>query len=220
MGSPNSEQDRVEDEGPQHLVTISKGFFLGKYEITQAQWMSVMGNDLEPNNRGSNLPMETISWNDVQEFIYRLNEAIGDSQYRLPTEAEWEHAAQAGEPEPTRWSFGDDESQLENYAWYSDNSNSSTQEVGTLLPNPWGLYDMHGNVWEWCQDWYGRNYYDSSQPEDPLGPSEPNIDTGRVNRGGSFLNSAQALRSARRNWFFPEKGTHVIGARLLKQTLE
>ena len=151
----------------EHEVTISRGFYLGKYEITQGQWESVMGSNPSYFG-GSNRPVEQVSWNDVQEFIGRLNEAAGEEVYRLPTEAEWEYACRAGTT--TRWSFGDDEGQLGEYAWYTgNNSPYGTKEVGTKRPNPWGLYDMHGNVWEWCQDWYGS--YTSDSQIDPAGPA-------------------------------------------------
>ena len=163
MGSSASEEGRSDDEGPQHRVTISKGFWLGKHEITQAQWKSVMGNN--PSKfRGENQPVEQVSWDDVQQFVRKLNQAEGEPRYRLPTEAEWEYACRAGTT--SRWSFGDDERQLGDYAWYSgNNSPNRTKEVGKKRPHPWGLYDMHGNVWEWCQDWFGS--YSSASQIDP-----------------------------------------------------
>ena len=209
MGSPSSEPGRHSSEGPQHEVTISRGFYLGKYEITQAQWESVMGGN--PSNFiGPNRPVETISWNDVQSFIHRLNEAAGDSLYRLPTEAEWEYAARAGTTR--RWSFGDEVSELENYAWYSCNDGCDTKDVGTKLSNPWGLYDIYGNVLEWCQDWFGS--YSSSASVDPSGPS---TGSARVIRGGSFdYSHAQDVRSAIRSSVDPGNRFNFLGARLLR----
>ena len=157
--------------------------------------------------------MEQVSWNDLQAFIQRLNEAAGEALYRLPTEAEWEYTARAGTT--TRWSFGDDESQLGDYAWYSgNNSPSGTKEVGTKRPNPWGLYDMHGNVWEWCQDWWGENYYSSSPSVDPIGPATGEA---RVLRGGGYFNIAQRVRSADRGMGRPSDRPYGgRGARLLR----
>ena len=151
------------DESPVHEVEISRGFWLGKYEVTQGQWKAVM--DDEPwSGRArvisdSSHPAVIISWDEVQEFIRRINEEAGEELYRLPTEAEWEYACRAGTQ--TRWSFGDDTSQLKNYAWYFNNTEGA-KAVGSRLPNPWGLYDMHGNVWEWVQDWYDEEYYSRS----------------------------------------------------------
>jgi formylglycine-generating enzyme required for sulfatase activity len=168
MGSPESEQGRGENEGPQHEVMISRGFYLGKFELTQEQWEGVMetspwsgdkGNDKYDVQEQRDHPAVYISWNDVQEFVHRLNVAAGDSLYRLPTEAEWEYAARAGTA--TRWSFGEDESRLGDYAWYEKTAAHAQlgygQPVGTKLPNPWGLYDMYGNVWEWWRrtNWCG-----------------------------------------------------------------
>jgi formylglycine-generating enzyme required for sulfatase activity len=209
MGSPGSEA------GSQHQVTISKGFYLGKYEITQEQWEAVIdtrpwaGHDYV--QEGPNNPAVDISWDDVQVFIHQLNQAAGDSLYRLPMEAEWEYACRAGST--TRWSFGDDENELWDYAWYSDNTWNlgleHAQPVGTKLPNLWGLFDMHGNVWEWCQDWYGR--YSSESQTDPPGPLAGSL---RVLRGGAFSASAQSTRSAVRGANSPGYLGVSLGARL------
>ena len=142
-----------EDEQPQHRVTL-KSFALGKYDITQEAWYALMGVN-PSSNKGRPLPVENVSWDDVQVFIQRLNAQTGKS-YRLPTEAEWEYAARAGST--TDYSFGDDVSQLGRYAWYTANSGGETHPVGEKQPNGFGLYDMHGNVWEWVQDCYISNY--------------------------------------------------------------
>jgi len=182
---------------------------MGKYEVTQHQWESVMVSN--PSDfEGANRPVEHVSWHAAQDFIHALNEAAGDSLYRLPTEAEWEYACRAGTM--TRWSFGGAESELGNYAWYSgNNSPAGTKDVGTKLPNPWGLYDMHGGVMEWCQDRYGR--YSSSSQTDPTGPV-----TGatRGGRGGPFYADARPVRSANRCSSMPVARYDFFGARLLR----
>ena len=206
------------DDENQHEVTISRGFWLGKVEITQAQWESVMGTrpwegqDLVQEN--PNYPAVYISWEDVQAFIAKLNRAEGAAVYRLPTEAEWEYACRAGTT--TRWSFGDHESQVGDYAWYADNAwdvgEKYAHAVGTKLPNPWRLYDMHGNVWEWCQDWYES--YSSSAQIDPTGPI---LGSSRVVRGGNFAYNAWNARSAVRRCNSPNRRNSGIGARLVRQ---
>ena len=150
MGSPESEPWHYDGEGPRHPVTISRGFYLGKYKVTQGQWESVIGT---PPGSGENKaqeypnhPVVYISWEDAQAFIQKLNEVAEEETYRLPTEAEWEYACRAGTT--TRFSFGEDESRLGDYAWYSGNSSPyGMKDVGTKLPNAWGLHDMHGNVY-------------------------------------------------------------------------
>ena len=205
MGS----DDGVSDERPVHEVEISRGFWLGKYEVTQGEWESVMGRN--PSYfEGDARPVETVSWNDVQEFIGKLNAAAGSSVYRLPSEAEWEYACRAGTS--TRWSFGDDAGRLGDYAWYrGNNSPSGPKVVGGKLPNGWGLYDMHGNVWEWVNDWY--SYYNSSPRVDPPGPTSGSH---RVARGGDFGNDARSLWSARRYLASPGGRSSWLGARLLR----
>ena len=218
MGSPDSDDMAENNEKPQHEVTISQEFYLGVYEITQAQWERVMGtrpwegeSDVQedPHN-----PSLFIGWDDMQTFIQTLNAAAGVDLYRLPTEAEWEYACRAGTT--TRWSFGDDENLLGQYAWHHGNTfdlgEGYAHQVGTLLPNPWGLYDMHGNVLEWVQDWYDANYYNVSPSIDPTGP---NTGTRHVVRGGAFTGSAQYLRSAWRNG--DSEGNAFTGARLVRQ---
>ena len=147
--------------------------------MTQGQWQAVMGSNPSQFTGDPNRPVENVSWDDVQEFIRRLNAREGGATYRLPTEAEWEYAARAGTT--TRWSFGDDASQLGRYAWHDGNAGGQTHPVGQLQPNPWGLYDMHGNVWEWVQDWYGK--YASGTAVDPAGPSSGSY---HVFRGGGW----------------------------------
>ena len=208
---------------PYHQVAISEGFYMGKYEVTQAQWESVMGTTpwLEPDRSSKYVrenprhPVGGISWNHWKAFIRQLNEAAEDTLYRLPTEAEWEYACRAGTT--TRWSFGDDESQLGEHAWYRGNTcdvgECYLHEVGTKLPNPWGLYDMHGNAWEWVLDWYEWGYYLRSPSVDPMGPPPSSK---RVQRGGNFLNSAVHTRSADRFSAGPDE-PHGAAVRLVRR---
>jgi formylglycine-generating enzyme required for sulfatase activity len=222
MGSPPSEPGRYPDEGPQHQVTIIRGFWLGRYELTQGQWESVMGtrpwSGQDYVQESANNPAQYISRNDMEDFIAKLNPAEGSEVYRLPTEAEWEYACRAGTT--TRWSFGDDESQLTNYAWYEANAWNVGEPyghaVGTKLPNAWGLYDMHGNVWEWCWDWYGS--YSSGAQVDPMGPSSG---SGRVLRSSFFNGYVRGTRSAVRAYSHASD-THSppVGARLVRVEIE
>jgi formylglycine-generating enzyme required for sulfatase activity len=185
-------RDWIKHETPQHQVEISRPFYLGKYPVTQAQWQAVMGDNTS-HFKGDNLPVERVSWDDAQVFIKKLNEREGVDLYYLPSEAKWEYAARAGST--GLYSFGDEMSQLGEYAWYHENSGNQTHPVGEKNPNAWGLYDMHGNVWEWVQDWYADDYYQQSPGRDPQGP-----DTGafRVIRGGSWDDPEQGARAASR----------------------
>jgi formylglycine-generating enzyme required for sulfatase activity len=195
---------------PQHRVMISQPFYLGKYEVTQKEWEAVMGNN--PSKlKDQNNPVENVSWNDVQTFIERLNQKEGTNKYRLPTEAEWEYAARAG---MVAVSFGDDEDPGR-YAWYEDNSNWETHPVGQKEPNPWGLYDVHGNVLEWVQDWFDGGYYSRSPEIDPRGPAEASeLDTGRVIRGSGIIDSHWNLTTTGRGYYLPEYRNRDLGFRL------
>jgi formylglycine-generating enzyme required for sulfatase activity len=207
MGANDSEAGN--DEKPVHTVRITQPFYLGKYEVTQGQWQAVMGNNPSEFTGDSNRPVEQVSWKEVQEFIRRLNSQEGGTTYRLPTEAEWEYAARAGTT--SRWSFGEDAGQLGRYAWYSENARDQTDPVGQLQPNPWGLYDMHGNVSERVQDWYGP--YTSGTAVDPAGPSSGSL---RVARGGSWYGTARNCRSAYRDRVAPGARVGTLGVRLLR----
>ena len=199
MGSAENESYRGDGE-TLHQVTISKPFYLQKTPVTQRQWEVVMGNN--PSEfKGEDMPVETLSWDDVQEYIQKLNELSGESLYRLPTEAEWEYACRAGSN--GRYCFGSDKTMLGEYAWGMTNSNGTTHPVGLKRPNAWGLYDMHGNICEWVQDWYGENYYGKSPHDDPKGPSSGSL---RVLRGGSWFFSQGA--SARGRNYPGERNNH------------
>jgi len=209
MGSPTGEEDP--DEWPVHSVTIERAYYLGKYEVTQEQWSEVMGSN--PSYfKGENRPVEKVSWNDIQEFIKKLNEIESTNKYRLPSEAEWEYAAQAGTT--TRYSFSNDDSDLGDYAWYDSNSGSETHSVGQKQPNPWDLYDIHGNVWEWVQDRYHSSYdgapTDGSAWENGSGSI-------RVLRGGCWAYGARGCRSAYRGSSDPVHRNGNIGFRLLQE---
>jgi formylglycine-generating enzyme required for sulfatase activity len=209
MGSPPDEQDRFENE-KQHEVRISKPFYLQNTEVSQGQWKKVMGdNPSHFEDCGDDCPVEKVSWLNAQEFINKLNHIEGSNKYRLPTEAEWEYACRANTK--TAYSFGDEVDKLDQYAWYSANSEHQTQPVGKKKPNDWGLYDMHGNVWEWVEDWYGD--YPSNSVIDPKGPDRGKR---RVLRGGSWYLNAWNLRSAYRSWYNPELRRYLIGFRVAR----
>ena len=216
MGSPDDEQDRFANEGPQHEVTIANGFWMSKYETTQAQWQAVMENNLS-HFQGEDRPVDSVSWNDVTEtdgFIDQLNKLSSEYNIRLPSEAEWEYAYRAGTA--TRYYWGDDPNytEMHDYAWYWNNSLSGTNDVGQKLPNPWGLYDMTGNVWEWCEDdWHG-DYHGA--PTD--GSAWVNSPRGsrRPLRGGAWNFIADYCRTASRNdYFFPDDRVNNIGFRVV-----
>ncbi len=206
MGSTPQEHNFAPNER-QHQVTISQGFWLAKYQVTQAQWCAVMGNS--PSRfAGADRPVENVSWNDCYEYIRRLN-ARQEERFRFPTEAEWEYACRAGTT--TAYSFGDAISDLEHYAWYKKNSRATTHRVGQKRPNVWGLHDMHGNVWEWCQDWYAE--YPASFSMDPKGPPDG---SSRVVRGGSWGGEDLSCRSARRKRRQSDEQLSSCGLRLCR----
>jgi len=210
MGSPDSEKIALPLERPQHRVRITKPFYLGKYLVTQEQWEATMGGN--PSHfKGPKNPVEQVSWNDCQKFLEKLNAKIGTQhgKFVLPTEAPWEYACRAGST--TRYCFGDDESGLGENAWYRANSDMETHPVGEKKPNAWGLYDMHGNVWEWCQDWYDDGYYAKSPTDDPMGAAT-GLD--RVGRGGSGACLAGYCRSAIRTGGGPVGRISDVGFRV------
>ena len=164
MGS----QWRLSDEWPVKTIAITHPFYMGVYEVTQEQWRKIMNNN-PSRYRGDDRPVENISWNDANEFINKLNILEDENRYRLPTEAEWEYACRAGSK--ATWYFGELVSGLEDHAWYAGNSENQTHPVGLKIPNSWGLYDMHGNVFEWCRDWFDSGYYWKTPKMDPKGPA-------------------------------------------------
>jgi len=193
------------DEKPVHRVTFSEGFYMGMYEVTQAQWQQVMGSN--PSHfKGENRPVEKVSWDDAQTFIRKLNEANDGYTYRLPSEAEWEYACRAG-------TTGDYAGNLDAMAWYRDNSGSPPHLVGQKQANAFGLYDMHGNVWEWCQDYYQESYADA--PSDGSAYLSGKDSRYRVLRGGSWNLDAPFLRSANRHWFVPGARNPFYGFRVV-----
>ncbi len=203
MGSPENEVDRFYHE-TQHKVVITKGFWLAETETTQAFWKAIMGNN--PSYfKGNSLPVENVSWDDCQKFIKKLNEKVKDEglQFRLslPSEAHWEYACRAGTT--SRYSWGDE--------WDSNKANkgTSTKPVGSYSANAWGLKDMHGNVWEWCEDWYEA--YPTGTVTDPTGPESGSL---RVSRGGGWSDDARFCRSAFRDRVTPEYRVYILGFRL------
>jgi len=159
--------------------------------------------------KGPKNPVETICWNDCQKFVEKLNAKVRGGKFSLPTEAQWEYACRAGST--TRYCFGDEESGLGEYAWYGENAGGKTHPVGEKKPNAWGLYDMHGNVWEWCQDWCNSGYYANSPTDDPMGPSGGAY---RVVRGGTWDGPARNCRSAGRGSFVPGYRHDYLGFRV------
>ena len=206
MGATSEMQDPFDDEKPVHQVTLTNDYYMGKYEVTQALWQSVMGSN--PSYfKGDDLPVEQVSWNDCQEFISKLN-SMTDRKFRLPTEAEWEYAARGGKKSRGYQYSGS--SNISDVAWYTDNSGSKTHPVGTKQANELGLYDMTGNVLEWCQDWYG-SYVGSSQTN-PTGAVSGSY---RVYRGGSWYYSARYCRSSFRYFITPGYRVSDLGLRLV-----
>ena len=214
MGSTSRDAD--DDEQPVTRVRITKGFYLGKYEVTQAEWQAVMGNNPSHFAGCALCPVERVSGEDVQDFIGRLNARSGGESYRLPTEAEWEYAARAGTTTDTYAGditepWGNDPV-LNGIAWYAENSSGRTHPMGRKAPNGWGLYDMLGNVWEWVGDWYGA--YPGGGVTDPAGPGSGSR---RVFRGGGWAYGARSCRSAIRLRLSPGSRFDYLGFRLLRE---
>lgn len=212
MGSESGSPLHEKDEAPRHAVTISKGFYIGVFEVTQAQWEIVMGQNpaiFRIFETSPAHPVEYVSWDDTQQFISKLNER-GIGKFRLPTEAEWEYACRAGTTTAYHWGEEMAKNGESEYSWANSRSHARTNPVGTKLPNPWGLYDMTGNVWEWCQDWYAP--YAPHAQTDPKGPEAGKL---KVFRGGSWYDFREAHRSANRHKHAPNERYTAIGFRLV-----
>jgi formylglycine-generating enzyme required for sulfatase activity len=217
MGSPTNEVDRSSDEGPQTRVTLTRGFYMGRYEVTQGEYLSVIGSNPSYFTGDTNWPVEQVSWTEATNYCAQLTTRERTAgrlpagwAYRLPTEAEYEYASRAGST--NRFSYGDDPgyTQLGNYAWYSANSGSTTHAIGGKLPNRWGLYDMAGNVWEWCSDWYGT--YPGGSVSDPFGSVSGSV---RMHRGGNWNSGADECRSANRHGDYPANRNLYLGFRVV-----
>jgi uncharacterized protein (TIGR02996 family) len=216
MGSPPGEAGRDSDEGPQHRVTLTRPFYLGTHEVTQAQWQAVLHGN--PSKfKGPDRPVENVSWHECQDFCRRLEQRDG-RLYRLPTEAEWEYACRAGTTTP--FAFGTSLStKIANFAANEDEATEGATEhrretvpVGSFLPNAWGLYDMHGNVREWCLDWLAPY-----RGGDVTNPHGPNFGSNRVLRGGSWIIAAKSCRSAHRHALEPDARRDFLGFRVLME---
>jgi formylglycine-generating enzyme required for sulfatase activity len=211
MGSPSSEEGRYGDEGPQHEVQLTKGFWLGATPVTQRQWEAVTGEN--PSFfKGPDRPVEEVSWEDCVAFLGKVNARCPGLDLRLPTEAEWEYACRAGTTGPT-YLGANDAATLDRLGWYDDNSGNETHPVGQKAPNAWGLYDTLGNVWEWCADW--KADYPSGRQVDPKGPSSG---TFRVVRGGDWVYGASSLRAADRDDGSPGNRDCSIGFRVARSS--
>jgi len=215
MGSPEGEPERWAERETQHEVTLTRGYWLADSACTQALWQAVTSSNPSEFKNDPNNPVETVSWNDAQAFIARLNEQVPSPQARLPSEAEWEYACRAGTTTP--FSFGanitPEQVNYDGNHPYAGGAKGEyrkkTVPVKSLPPNPWGLYEMHGNVWEWCQDWFGD--YDPGPQQDPAGPLEGQY---RVLRGGSWFGNGWSARSAYRRWDGPDDRISGTGFRL------
>lgn len=218
MGSSKEELSRTDIEWPLHRVTIAKSFYMGKYEVTQAQWEAVMGRNPSYFREKPNHPVEKVSWRACQKFIRRLN-ALGQGVFRLPTEAEWEYACRAGTE--TQFSFGNSAENADKYMWWRGNNKpNETKEVGLKLPNPWGLHDMHGNVLEWCSDSWELPYERGPQIDPkgpPSGPSFFFLFTNRVMRGGGIGSRAQDCSSSWRGREQSLDFHYSLGFRLVRE---
>lgn len=211
MGSPSKEPQRDKQE-TQHTVTLTKGFFMGVHPVTQEQWQAIMGENPSEFDHAKNLPVDSVSWEDCQEFLKKLRKKDGKA-YRLPSEAEWEYCARAGTTTPyytgTTLTKAQANFKIEPAAKEKKPTPGQTTPVGKFPANPWGLYDMHGNLYQWCQDWHGE--YPEKDVTDPQGPADG---THRVLRAGAWAYAVQYCRSANRNWEDPEVRYDYIGVRV------
>lgn len=219
MGSPVGEAGRDIDEGPRHEVCLD-GFWIGRHEVTQGEWLRVMGNNPAHFGVSEHHPVERVNWVDVQKYIRRLNES-GEGGFRLPTEAEWEYAARAGTESPFAFGASLD---AEKQANFRDQTllhpegvfRRTTTPVERFPPNGWGLFDMHGNVTEWVEDWYMVDFYSKSSPRQKNPICNDSSSGLRVLRGGSWYDKAVNLRAADRGWSTPDNRHVSIGLRLAR----
>lgn len=197
----------IQNNPPVHTVLLTKPFYIGKYEVTQEQWLAVMRENRSHFNDPKR-PVENVSWEDCQKFLMTLNAKTNEQRFSLPTEAQWEYACRAGRADDDN--FGNEDAVLDQSGWCLKNAAHMTHLVGGLQANDWGLYDMHGNVWEWCADWFGA--YDGGDEIDPTGPT-----TGwmRVLRGGSWCNYATSCRCANRGFYQPTTRNRYCGFRVV-----
>jgi formylglycine-generating enzyme required for sulfatase activity len=204
MGCAENDKLCDPDENPQHTVRLTKPFQMAKFEVTQAQWQAVMGAANPSRFKGETLPVENVTFDQVQEFLTRINARSDGFKYRLPTEAEWEYAARAG-------TTGANSGVLDEVAWYTGNSDGKSHPVGQKKPNAWGLFDMEGNVYEWTSDWF-FDYEEDSQT-DPKGP-----ETGfeKIPRGGSWESTPKGVRTSNRNVLEPDGASYNIGFRIVR----
>jgi formylglycine-generating enzyme len=211
-GTFNMGSNEADDEKPIHAVTLSS-FYIGKYEVTQKQWRDVMGSD-PPDLKFKgcdNCPVERFSWDDIQAFLQKLNAKTTGKKYRLPTEAEWEYAARGGNQSKSYKFSGSNT--CENVTWFINNSDSKTHNVGIKQANELGIYDMSGNVWEWCSDWYAKDYYQNRPSRNPTGASSG---FSRVLRGGSWFNYDNFCRVSYRTFFIPAYRYYIVGFRVAR----
>lgn len=211
MGGTPEQEDPQDDERPMHRVTLTKDYYLGETEVTQELWLAVTGSEpgsywTDKYGRGANYPAYCVTWDQVQSFLENLNEKTGLT-FRIPTEAEWEFAARGGNKSQNYQYSGSNT--LDDVAWYCDNSGEKTHPVKTKQPNELGLYDMSGNVHEWCSDWYGS--YESSPATDPTGPEKGSK---HVCRGGNWNFDAKSSRVAARLYYMPSYWNYFLGFRI------
>ncbi|MBW1613373.1 MAG: formylglycine-generating enzyme family protein [Deltaproteobacteria bacterium] len=208
MGSPSNEEGHKAEE-IQHEVAITKGFWIGRTEVTQELYQVIMGKN-PSYYKGPNFPVENVSWNDSVKFIHRLNDLLPDGHFNLPSEAQWEYTCRAGSK--GAYCFGNDGAKLDQYAWLGDNTHGKIrlQPVATKKPNAWGIYDMHGNLWEWCVDWYGE--YPIRALSDPSGPPSGSE---KVCRGGSWFSGKGGVRCADRDHAPLDYTSTSVGFRLI-----
>jgi len=211
MGSPQDETRATFGNSREHVARISRPFYLGVTEVTQEQYERVTGQNPSYRKGDPQRPVEMVRWEDALAFCGKLSEKEGRT-YRLPKETEWEYACRAGSV--TKWPFGDDPAALKEYAWYADNTGRTTHPVAQKTPNAWGLYDMLGNVEEWCQVWWGDEYYAQLVGRPSADPAGPYRKTHRVLRGGSYRHGSIACWPADRHWEEPGYHMHTAGFRL------